>query len=101
MASRAAVLWDGTIGRQEPLGLARRFNPLPPPLALTGRLVGILRAIVHIPLSSMFHTGQHRPLGSAIALESSGDKPPWHGLTPLEELAEEFLCGLLVPLALH
>jgi hypothetical protein len=48
MPARTEVLGDGTIGREELLGVSRRLKPLHPPLPLAGRLVGILRAVVQV-----------------------------------------------------
>jgi hypothetical protein len=58
--------------------MPQEFIPLPAPLALAGRLVGILRPVVQIPVLPMFHTGQHLPLRRPIALQCIGDDDPWH-----------------------
>ena len=101
VAARAKVLRDRTIGRQERLCLSRKFKLLHPPLALADRLVGVFGAIVQRLMWSMFHTRQHLLYISAIALDFIGDNYPGHELAYFEELAEESLRGLLVPLALH
>ena len=73
MATQAEVLRDGTIGRQEALRVAGRFEPLHPLLSLPSRLVGVLSAIIEIPLLAMFHAGEKVALGRCIALEFISD----------------------------
>jgi hypothetical protein len=51
--ARAEGLGDGTIGGEETLGVAGGLKALHTPLPLAGRLVGVLRAIVEIPMLSM------------------------------------------------
>jgi hypothetical protein len=46
VASRSAVLGDGTIRGEKPLGVPWRFAPLHPPLPLARRLVGVFGAVV-------------------------------------------------------
>jgi hypothetical protein len=73
MSTRAEVLSDGTMGGKELLGLTGRLKPLPAPLALAGRLVGVLRAIIEIPTLAMFHPRQQLALSRSITLEFVGD----------------------------
>ncbi len=56
MATQAEVLRDGTIGRQEALRVAGRFEPLHPLLSLPSGLVRVLGAIIEIPMLAMFHS---------------------------------------------
>ena len=55
MSVWAEVLGDGTIGREEPLGLAWCFEPVHTLLPLACRLVRVLRPIVEIAVLTMFH----------------------------------------------
>jgi hypothetical protein len=97
MPVRAEVLGDGTIGRQELLGVSRRLKPLHAPLPLAGGLVGVFRTVVEIVVLPMLDSGQDFPLRCAIALELVGDDHPWCVGQALEQLPEEFLGGILVP----
>src|SRR5262249_59189075 len=44
----------------------------------------------------MFYSRQELALRRAVALELIRDDHPWHVLHPLEQLAKELLCRLLV-----
>lgn len=57
MASRPEVLGKRTIGRKKASGVTRGFKPLQASLPLMGRLMGILRTVVQIPMLPMVHTG--------------------------------------------
>jgi hypothetical protein len=94
-------LGNGTIGRQELLGVSRRFKPLHAPLPLAGGLMGVFGPVVEIAVLPMLDTGQEFPLRCAIAFELVGDDHPWYVGQALEQLAEEFLGGILVPPPLH
>jgi len=100
MAARAEVLRDETIRREEPLNMARRLEPLRALRSLAGGLVGVLCAIIEIPVLAMFHDGEDLPLGGTVALQFIGDDYARHVRQPLEQLAEKLLRGLLVPAAL-
>jgi hypothetical protein len=95
------VLCDGAISREEALGLAWQFEPLHAPLALTGGLVRILRAVIQVPVLAVFHAGQELAPGRLVALEFISDEHPWDILQPLEEFTEEFFGSSLVTPALH
>src|SRR5215510_13291416 len=101
MPARTEVLGDGTRGCEEPLGVARKLEPLHMPLPLAGGLVRILRPIVQVPVLPMFHTREDLPLGSSIALKFIGDDHAWYVEQVLEQLAEELLSRPLIPAALH
>jgi hypothetical protein len=96
MPSRAEVLGDRTIGREEPLGVAWGFEALHPLLPLAGRLVGVLRAIIEIAVLAMFHPWEDLPLGGAIALEFVGNDHARDVAQSFKELAKELLRGFLV-----
>jgi hypothetical protein len=101
MSARAEVLGDGTIGREETLGLARGFEPLHTLLPLTGGLVRVLRAIIQRPVLAMFHPREDLSLGGSVALEFIDNDHARYVRQALEELAEELLCCLLIPAVLH
>src|SRR5262245_10686820 len=61
----------------------------------------ILRTVVEISMLTMFDPRQDLALGGPIALQFIGDDDARHVGQPLEKLAKELLCGLLVPPALH
>jgi hypothetical protein len=101
VTSRAEVLHDGTIRREEAVGVTGGFEPLHAPFALARRLMGVLGAIIEIAVLPMFHARQELSLGGSITLQLIRDDDPRSILASFEELAEEFLRGLLVPPALH
>jgi hypothetical protein len=68
MPARAEVLGDGIIGREEPLGLSWRLEPLHPPLPLTGGLMRVFRTVVQIAVLPMFGAWETPPLGNGLAL---------------------------------
>ena len=72
-AARTEVLRDGTVSGEEPLGVTRRLEPLHAPLALTSRLMRVLRAVIEIAMLAMFHPWQDLALGGSVALEFIGD----------------------------
>src|SRR5688500_2814972 len=97
MPSGAEVLRDGTIGREEPLGVPCRLKSLHPPFPLAGRLVGVFRTVIQIAVLAVLHARQDLPLGRAIAFELVRDDHPRNVLAALEQLAEECLGCVLVP----
>ncbi len=50
MTTRPEMLREETMGREEALGVAGRFELLPPMLPLPGGLMRISRSIVQIPM---------------------------------------------------
>ena len=69
MPARAEMLDNRAVGREEPLGMARGFEPLHVSLSLTGGLMRILHAIIEIPVLAMFHPWKNLALGGSVALE--------------------------------
>ena len=67
MASRLAVLGNRTMGREEALGVTRGFKPLHAALPLAGRLVGMLRADIEVPVLAVFHPRSNLLLCGTIA----------------------------------
>jgi hypothetical protein len=100
VASRVEVLRDGTIGREESLGVTQRLEPLHAPLPLAGGLMGVFGPIVQIAVLAVLYTGQDFPFRGTIAGQFVGDDHPGYVLAPLQQLAEESLRRLLVPAAL-
>jgi hypothetical protein len=100
MPSRAEMLRDGPIRGEEPLRVPWGLESLHPSLPLTGRLVGILCTVVEVAVLAMLHTGQDFPLRGPVAGQFVGDDHPGYVLAPLQQLAEESLRRLLVPVAL-
>jgi hypothetical protein len=100
MALWAKMRRDGTIRCQKALDIPWGFEPLHAPFPLAGRVVGILRTVVQIPVLPMFHTGQDLAHGRPIAFEVIRDDDPWDVPQPLEQPAEELLRGCLVPATL-
>ena len=78
MTAWAEVLQDGTVGREEPLGMTWGLEPLHASLPLAGRLVGVLRTIIEIPVLAMFYSRQDLALGRSIAFEFIRDNYSWH-----------------------
>jgi hypothetical protein len=97
MASRSEMLGDGTIGGEEPLRLPGRLEPLHTPLPLAGGLMGVLRAVIEIPVLAVLHAGQYFSLGSTITFELVRDEHPRNILAALEPLTEECRGRGLVP----
>jgi hypothetical protein len=101
VTSRAEVLHDGTISREEPLGLSGRLEPLHPSFALTRRLMGVRGVTLERAVRQLFHAPHERSLGGSITAQLIRDDDPWSILASFEELAEKFLRRRLVPPALH
>jgi hypothetical protein len=62
--------------------------------------MGVLRAVIEIPVLAVLHARQDLPLGRTIAFELVRNDHPRHILAALEQLTEEFLGRVLVPLTL-
>ena len=101
MPTRTEMLDDRTIGGEKPLRLARGFEPLHALLLLSGGLVRVLRPVIEIAVLTMFYAGENLALGGPIALEFVGDDHTGDVGQAFQELAEELLCCLLIPAALH
>ena len=95
------MLRNGPMGGEETLGLPRGLEPLHTSLALARGLVGVLGAIIKIPMLAMFHPWQDLALGGSVALQFVRDDHAWHIFQSLEELAEKLLRSLLIPSPLH
>jgi hypothetical protein len=84
MSTRTEVLGDGTIGREETLGLARRFEPLHAPFPLAGGLMRLLCPIIERAVLPVFHPWENLSLSRSVALKSIGDDHPWYIRQPFE-----------------
>src|SRR5262245_35684518 len=101
MPPEPEVLGDGTTSGKEALGVTRGFEALHVSFALTSGLVGVLGAVIEIPVLAMFHARQNLLLGGAVALEFIGDDHARDVAQALEQLVEELLGRPLIPAALH
>jgi hypothetical protein len=95
------VLGDRTIRREQPLRVSWRLEALQAPLALAGRLVRVLGAVVQTAVLALFHPGQALAHGRPVASQPIRHDHPWHVRQPLEQLTEERLRPLLVAPASH
>ena len=78
MPPGSEVLGDGPIGGEKALGVPGRFEPLHAPLALSGGLMGVLRAVIEVFVLAVFHAREDLSLRGAIAFEFVGDDDPRH-----------------------
>jgi hypothetical protein len=100
MPTWSEVLGNRPIRGEEALRVPGGLEPLHPPLPLAGGLMGVLCAVVEIPVLTVLHPRQNLPLGRAIAFEFIGDDHARDILTAFEEFTEELLGGLLIPTTL-
>jgi hypothetical protein len=82
MTARSKMLGNGTIRRQKPLRVPRGLELLHALCALAGGLVGILGAIIEVPVLAMLHPRQQLVLRCAIAFQLIGDEHPWNVSAP-------------------
>ena len=80
MPPGAKVWEDGSIRREQPLGMPRGFKPLHPALALTRRPVRVLTAVIEIATLAMLDTGQNLAFGRRVALQFIRDDHARHVL---------------------
>src|SRR3954470_9669676 len=83
IAAEVEEIVDLIVSGEEALGLARRREPLHPPLASSGRLVRILRPVVQTFMSAMLDRGHHVCLCSVVAGELVRDHHTRHAGLPL------------------
>jgi hypothetical protein len=100
MPAQPEVLGDGTISGKEPLGVTRGLEPLHASLSLAGGLVGVLGAVIEIPVLAMFDSWKNFAFGRSIALEFVSDEHARDVGQAFQEFAEELLRGPLIPAAL-
>jgi hypothetical protein len=100
MPTRTEMLGDGAIGREKPLGVPRGLEPLQASLPLAGGLVGVLGAVVEIPVLAMFDPRQDLALGGSVTLQFVGDDYAGDVDQAFQEFAEELLRSFLIPTTL-
>jgi len=77
MPAWSKVLGNGTIRGEKALRMPSGLEPLHAPLALAGRLVRILRAVVEIAVLAVLYTWQDLPLRCAITFQLVRNDHPW------------------------
>src|SRR6516225_240083 len=78
---------------QESLRVPDRLEAFHRPLALPGRLVRVLGAVVQVLRPAMLHRWHELAVGDLVAGELVGDDHPGYVSQALEQSAEELLCG--------
>jgi hypothetical protein len=78
---------------QEPLRVPDRREAFHRPLALPGRLVRVLGAVVQLRRPAMPHRRHELVVRQLVAGELVGDDHPGHVPQAFEQSAEEVLCG--------
>jgi hypothetical protein len=101
MPTRSEMLGNRPIGGEAALRGPGRLAPLHAPLPLPGRLMGVLRPVVEIPMLAVFHARQDRPLGGPIAFEFIRANHARDVRQSLEELPEDLLGRLFIPPPRH
>ena len=96
-----AVLADGTMGRQEALGVADRLEALHLAFAPSGRLMRILGPVVEVLALAVLDPGQDLALGRAIAGQFVRHDGAGYVPQPFQQLPEEALRRFGIPAALH
>jgi hypothetical protein len=71
MTTWSEVLDYRTIRGEEALRVPWRLEPLHAPFPLAGGLMGVLRAVIQIPMLPMFHVWQDLQLGGSITNSSA------------------------------
>jgi hypothetical protein len=82
--SGLAIAGDGTIGGEEPSGVARAFESAHPAFALAGRLMRVLGAIIQPLVPPMRHAREHVTQRRPFARELVRDHRPGPIREPLE-----------------
>jgi hypothetical protein len=83
VTSRSEVLGNWAIGGEEPLGLPCRLEPLHAPLSLASGLMGVIRAVMEVPMLAVLHRRKHLLLRRAVAFQLVGDDDTRHVRQPL------------------
>ena len=101
VAAAGEKIGDLIMGRQKPLHLPRRVEPLQDPFSSSGRLVGSLRPVVEALVLPMLDAGHDLTLGRSVATELVSDQNARRSPLLLQDLAEQAFGGLLVAPALY
>jgi hypothetical protein len=103
----AVVVWavgeevgDLIMDGKKPLHLPRRFEPFHDPLSSSGRLVGILCAVVEAFVLAVLDARQDIALGGGIAFQLVGDQHTRDSSLLLQQFAQQALGRLLIAPAL-
>jgi hypothetical protein len=78
VTSRSEVLGNWAIRGEKALRMAWGLESSHTPFSLAGRLMGILGAVMQIPMLPMFHTGQELAQCRPVAFEFVHDDHPRH-----------------------
>lgn len=89
VAAGADVTVNQSVGREEALGVTRRFELAHDSLTLSSRLVCIFRTLVQPSVLPMLHAQQCLPFGCPTARTLVGDQHTRHVLAGLEQLPKE------------
>jgi hypothetical protein len=92
---------DDAVDTEKPLGLRARFEAPHLALALAGRLVGDLGAIVRVARCIVADRGHDDPMRGAVAPEAIGHETVRDSAAPLEQLAKESCGGVAIPMGLE
>src|SRR5829696_9083268 len=76
VAAEVEEVADLVVGREEPLRLAGRLEPLHLPFSSSRRLVRVLRPVVEALVPAALDPGHQLTLGRAVARELVGDHHP-------------------------
>ena len=102
MASWSEMRGDDSVHLDEALRMVARLKPAHPPLALTRGLMGVLGAVVQIPVLPVCDAGHDDSFGGSIAAQLVGYD---HARTAMaggaQQLAEESHSRESVPLWLY
>src|SRR4051812_694368 len=89
VATELEEVVDLAVAGEEPLGVARRLEPLHVPFSPSRRLVRDLGPVVEVAALAMLDPRQDLPLGRAIAAQLVGHDHTGHVVQPLQQLLEE------------
>src|SRR4051794_17570988 len=101
LAAERKEVVDLIMGREEPLRLTGRFEPLHLPFAPPGRLVGILGSVVEALVPAVLDPGHQLFLRRRIARQLVSDQHPRRLTLLPQQLAQQALGRPLVASALH
>ena len=101
MAAKLEQVVDPAVAGEEPLGMARRLEPLHLSFSSSCRLMRDLGPVVQVAALPVLDPGQDLPLGRAIAPEFIGHDHTGHVPQPFQQLLKEALGRLRVAPALH
>ena len=92
---------DHAVDGREALQMGSRLEAAHLALALSGRLMRDLGAVVRVPIGAVDHGRHHRAACGRVAAELVRDQPSWDTALALQELPEESHGGVPIPSRLH